>query len=132
MPRSLQEILDHAEELADHFEENPPDPADMVDATTLRVLRDAVVDRAKAEEAVATAVESARAAGHTWPRIGAILGTSGEAARQRYGQARATRSSSSSARSQKQSGKNTGRFVKQAKTRGFTTKSETSKRARRS
>lgn len=30
MPRSLQEILDHAEQLADHFEENPPDPADMV------------------------------------------------------------------------------------------------------
>lgn len=131
MPRSLQEILDHAEELADHFEENPPDPADMVDATTLRVLRDAVVDRAKAEEAVATAVESARAAGHTWPRIGAILGTSGEAARQRYGQRRATRSSSSSARSQKQSGKNTGRVVKPAKTGRFTTKNETSKRARR-
>lgn len=85
MPRTLQEILDHAEELADHFEENPPDPADMVDAAALRVVRDAVVDRANAEEAIATAVEAARAAGHTWPRIGAILGTSGEAARQRYG-----------------------------------------------
>jgi len=85
MPRTLQEILDHAEELADHFEENPPDPADMVDAAALRVVRDAVVDRANAEEAIAIAVEAARAAGHTWPRIGAILGTSGEAARQRYG-----------------------------------------------
>lgn len=101
MPRSLQEILDHAEQLADHFEENPPDPADMVDATTLHALRDAVVDRAKAEEAVATAVEFARAAGHAWRRIGAILGTSGEAARQRYDQRRVTRPSSSSARSQK-------------------------------
>ena len=85
MPRSLQEILDHAEELAGHFEENPPDPAHMVDATTIHALRDAVVDRAKAEEALAAAVQSARAEGHTWSRIGAILGTSGEAARQRYG-----------------------------------------------
>jgi hypothetical protein len=132
MPRSLQEVLDHAEELADHFEDNPPDPADMVDATTLHELRDAVIDRAKAEEVIVAAVDAARAAGHTWPRIGAILGTSGEAARQRYGQARATRSSSSSAGSQKQSGKSTGRFVKQAKTGRVTTKSETSKRARRS
>jgi len=84
MPRSLQEILDHAEELAVHFEEDPPHWADMVDATTLHALRDAVVDRAQAEEALAAAVQSARAEGHTWSRIGAILGTSGEAARQRY------------------------------------------------
>ena len=132
MPRSLQEILDHAEQLADHFEDNPPDPADMADTTTLHALRDAVVDRAKAEEAVATAVESARAAGHTWPRIGAILGTSGEAARQRYGQARATKSSSPDSRSQKKSGKNTGRFVKQAKSGRFESKGGSSKPAQRS
>jgi len=122
MPRSLQEILDHADELADHFEENPPDPADMVDAKTLHALRDAVVDRAKAEEAVATAVESARAAGHTWPRIGAILGTSGEAARQRYGQARSTKSSGTRSRSKTQSSKKAGRYVKQSKGGRFTKK----------
>ena len=132
MPRSLQEILDHADELADHFEENPPDPADMVDATTLHALRDAVVDRAKAEEAVATAVESARAAGHTWPRIGTILGTSGEAARQRYGQARATRSSGGRVRSKTQSGKKSGRYGKQSKSGRITTKGQTSKQAQRS
>jgi hypothetical protein len=91
MPRTLQEILDHAEELADHFEDNPPDPADMVDADAIHAVRDAVIGRANAEEAVATAVETARAAGHTWPRIGAILGTSGEAARQRYGKAQKAR-----------------------------------------
>lgn len=89
MPRSLQEILDHAEEFAGHFEENPPDSADMVDAVTLHALRDVVVDRGKAEEAVAPELESARAARHTWPRIGAIPGTSGEAARPRYGNAKA-------------------------------------------
>jgi len=86
MPRTLQEILDHAEALADRFEHDPPDAADMVDAATLHAVRDAALDRAKAEEGVATAVEAARAAGHTWPTIGAILGTSGEAARQRYRQ----------------------------------------------
>jgi hypothetical protein len=42
--------------------------------------------RADAERRLAEAVEVARDDGHSWSSIGAMVGTSGEAARQRYGQ----------------------------------------------
>ena len=132
MPRTIQEILDHAEELADHFEHNPPDPADMVDATALHAVRDAVVNRAKAEEAIVTAVEAARAAGHTWPRIGAILGTSGEAARQRYGQSKRAKSGSGGAVAKKGSGKTANRGEVRAKGGRIRKKNVISKQAQRS
>ena len=41
--------------------------------------------RAQAERDVSEAVAVARAERHSWAAIGAMLGTSGEAARQRYG-----------------------------------------------
>lgn len=85
MPRTTADILAHADELADRFEAHVPDPARIRDATTLRLLADAVVTAAHAAEAVETAVAAARADGHTWSSIGDMLGTSGEAARQRYG-----------------------------------------------
>lgn len=92
MPRSMQEILDHAEELATKFEEYEPAEGDRKDATALRSLRAAVLTQADAERAVAAAVAAARNAGHSWSSIGAMVGTSGEAARQRYasGERRAT------------------------------------------
>jgi hypothetical protein len=40
---------------------------------------------AQAERDISEAVAVARAEGHSWAAIGAMLGTSGEAARQRYG-----------------------------------------------
>lgn len=39
----------------------------------------------KAERSIAAAVTDARAHGFSWATIGTMLGTSGEAARQRYG-----------------------------------------------
>lgn len=85
MPRSVQEILDQADELARRFEDYDPDPRDGRDAAPLANVREAVLARAGAEQRLADAVVAARAAGHSWASIAAMLGTSGEAARQRYG-----------------------------------------------
>lgn len=85
MPRSAQEILDHADELAARFEHAEPD--DVRDAGALRAVREAVLARAESERALRDAVVQARHDGHSWAAIGAMVGTSGEAARQRYGRA---------------------------------------------
>ncbi len=87
MPRSLEQILTQADELADYFERHEPHRGEFRDAAALRAVRIAALRRARAEADVAEAVEHARADGHSWQSIGALLGTSGEAARQRYGQA---------------------------------------------
>jgi hypothetical protein len=86
MPRTIDEITNQAEELAARFEDHDPDTDEVRDATALRELRQAFLARAEAEHRVTTAVEKARAEGHSWASIGAMIGTSGEAARQRYGQ----------------------------------------------
>lgn len=82
MPRSLQEILEHADELERRFADHQP--ADVRDAAPLRALRDAVTERAATERRIAQAVTAARQAGVSWSAIGGMLGTSGEAARKRY------------------------------------------------
>ncbi|HET6560355.1 MAG TPA: hypothetical protein VFG72_00625 [Marmoricola sp.] len=82
MPRSLQEILAHADELERRFADH--EPADVRDAAPLRALRDAVTERAATERRIADAVTAARQAGVSWSAIGGMLGTSGEAARKRY------------------------------------------------
>jgi hypothetical protein len=51
-------------------------------------LRRAALARADAERSVQQAVTQARASGYSWRSIGAVIGTSGEAARQRYGATR--------------------------------------------
>lgn len=83
MPRSLQEILDHADELERRFDEH--EPTDVRDAAPLHAIRDAVTERAATERRVAETVAAAREAGVSWSAIGGMLGTSGEAARKRYG-----------------------------------------------
>ena len=85
MPRTAQEILDSADELAARFEQH--EPGDNVrDADALGAVRDAFLARADAERGLLDAVAQARHEGHSWASIGAMVGTSGEAARQRYGQ----------------------------------------------
>ncbi len=85
MPRTVQDILDHGDELAERFEEYDPTPDDERDPEILLALRRAVLGRSEAERSVQQAVNEARAHGHSWRSIGALVGTSGEAARQRYG-----------------------------------------------
>ncbi len=82
MPHTVQEIFDHAGELDERFE---PAPEDERDPQAFIALRDAAAARSDAERSVQAAVESARARGYSWGLIGSLLGTSGEAARQRYG-----------------------------------------------
>lgn len=87
MPRTAQEILEQADDLAARFEQHEPGDNAARDATALREVRVAFVNRAGAERRLAEAVRAARDAGHSWASIGARLGTSGEAARQRHGHA---------------------------------------------
>lgn len=49
MPRSVEEILQHAEELAARFEDYEPDPGDELDPKAVTALRTAVLERSDAE-----------------------------------------------------------------------------------
>ena len=84
MPRSMQEILDHADELAKRFEDYEPSPDDEV-AVAQYLLRRAALARAQSERQIREAVTAARQARMSWKRIGAELGISAQAAQQRYG-----------------------------------------------
>jgi hypothetical protein len=84
MPRTVQDILDHADELAARFEHDEPAPGDERDPAAFAALRQAVLARSDAERAVKDAVDQARQHGYSWAFIGTLIGTSGEAARQRY------------------------------------------------
>ncbi|WP_232549662.1 hypothetical protein [Propioniciclava soli] len=84
MPRTVEEILAHADELAARFEAYEPDPTDELDAGAVALLRAAVTERSEAERHLVDAVRAAREAGMPWSAIGSFVGTSGEAARQRY------------------------------------------------
>ena len=83
MPRSIRQILDHADELAKRFEEYEPDPADERPVAEY-VLQRAALARARSERQIVEAVTAARADGVSWQRIGELLGTSAQAAQQRY------------------------------------------------
>lgn len=85
MPKTIHEILDHADRLAQRFEDWDPGPGTTVTVTPLGRLYDAVRQRAASEREVAEAVAAARADGTSWRVVGLALGTSGQAARQRYG-----------------------------------------------
>ncbi len=85
MPRTVDEILQHADQLAARFEDYEPDPADELDPGAVALLRAAIQERSDAERHVLDAVKAAREAGLSWASIGLFVGTSGEAARQRYG-----------------------------------------------
>lgn len=86
MPRSLQEILDHADELAKRFEEYEPGEGDERPVEEY-LLERAALARARSERQILEAVAAARSRGLSWQRIGKILGTSAQAAQQRYGAA---------------------------------------------
>ena len=84
MPRTVEEILAHADELAEKFENYEPREGDELDPHAVALLRAAVAERSEAERHVLEAIRTARAAGLSWSAIGTFVGTSGEAARQRY------------------------------------------------
>ena len=83
MPRSIQNILDHADKLAKRFEDFDPNQARDIPVEEY-LLQRAVVARARSEQQLLDTVVAARAAGLSWQKIGALLGTSAQAAQQRY------------------------------------------------
>jgi len=83
MPRSIQEILDHGDELAKRFEDYEPNSGDERDVEEY-LLERATLARAQSERHLVEAVTAARSKGMSWQRIGTILGTSAQAAQQRY------------------------------------------------
>lgn len=86
MPRSLDDILARSEQLADQFEAYQPRPEDRETISPVTAVRLAALRRDAAERDLADAVAAARRDGGTsWRLIGELVGTSGEAARQRYG-----------------------------------------------
>jgi hypothetical protein len=91
MPRSVYEIIEQAEGLAERFESFEPGTKDRARARSLAALHRAALARAQAEARLVEVVAGARDDGHSWATIGTMLGTSGEAARQRYGGNRTAR-----------------------------------------
>jgi hypothetical protein len=85
MTRTVQEIIDHADELAARFEGDEFEQYEPVDATPLREVYKAFRAKAEAEQNLHDAVTVAKGYGFSWADIGMMLGTSGEAVRQRYG-----------------------------------------------
>jgi hypothetical protein len=80
----MQEVLDHADELARRFEEYEPSPDDQIDVAAY-LLRRAALAQAQTARQTTEAVTRARQAGMTWKRIGSELGISAQAAQQRFG-----------------------------------------------
>lgn len=84
MPRPIQDILDHADELTRRFEDYEPEAGDERPVEDY-LLQRAALERARSERQIIEAVTAARSAGISWARIGELLGTSAQAAQQRYG-----------------------------------------------
>lgn len=86
MPRSLDDILASGDDLADRFEAYEPEPGDRGTVSPVTAVRLAALRRSQAERELADAIAAARREeGTPWKVIGTLVGTSGEAARQRYG-----------------------------------------------
>ncbi|BDA63982.1 hypothetical protein NSA19_07390 [Actinomyces bowdenii] len=84
--RSLADIEARAEELADAFEDYDPKPGDQdAPLPSTMAVRLAAWRRDVAEKELAEAVRAAREQSLSWREVGEAIGTSGEAARQRYG-----------------------------------------------
>lgn len=82
--RSTEQIIRHGDDLVARFENAEPNPLDDDQHQAVIALRTAVTTRSQAEAEVLAQVRRARSAGVTWSVLGIVLGTSGEAARQRY------------------------------------------------
>ena len=83
MPRSIQEILDQADDLARRFQESVPSEGDERPNPEYLLLRGALA-RERSERQIVDAVVAARSAGISWARIGELVGTSAQAAQRRY------------------------------------------------
>ncbi|MGQ0625552.1 MAG: hypothetical protein ACT4PP_13005 [Sporichthyaceae bacterium] len=88
-PRSLEQVLADEDdwELSRRFEQWEPEPGSWRDARPLARIYAARTKRREADDELTQAVIDARAAESSWWLIGSYLGTTAEAARQRFGAA---------------------------------------------
>ena len=88
MPRTREQLEQAAREAERWLDEM--DPAEIAkpesDATDLRRIGQAVIERDRADKEVDDAVAAARDNGRDWGTIGSILGVTKQTARERYGQ----------------------------------------------
>ena len=83
--RSLDDLAARAEQLADAFEDNTPAPGDRgAPLPPVMAVKLAAYRRDAAERELRDAVARARENAVPWRQLGEAIGTSGEAARQRY------------------------------------------------
>jgi len=82
MPRSYDEIVRLSESMSESLENDDSTPETSPEEAAVRA---AALRRALAESELGEAIAAARTAGVPWQRVGQAVGTSGEAARQKYG-----------------------------------------------
>ncbi|MFT4217098.1 MAG: hypothetical protein QM619_07930 [Micropruina sp.] len=83
--RSIDDIKARADEFADAFENYDPKPGDQnAPLPPAMAVELAAWRRDAAEKELAEAVRAAREQRMSWREVGEAIGTSGEAARQRY------------------------------------------------
>lgn len=84
-PRSIEDIKARADQFADAFENYNPKPGDQdAPIPPVMAVKLAAWRRDTAERELADAVRAAREKRLSWRAVGEAIGTSGEAARQRY------------------------------------------------
>ena len=85
MPKSVEDILANAENLSKRIRDFEPSKKDEKDVKVFKALQDAAMQRSLVEKNLVKQIKQARVNGYSWSLIGSFLGTTGEAARQRYG-----------------------------------------------
>lgn len=84
--RTIAEIKARADKFADAFEDYDPNTTDQnAPLPPVMAVKLAAWRRDVAERELADAVQAARKQQLSWREVGEAIGTSGEAARQRYG-----------------------------------------------
>ena len=83
--RSIDDIKARADKFADTFENYEPQPGDQgAPVPPAMAVKLAAWRRDAAERELADAIQAARELRMSWREVGEAIGTSGEAARQRY------------------------------------------------
>ncbi len=85
MARTITEKEQAASQIADRLARRDPAETEWRDAAPLRRVAEAFGATVTAEAELAKAVANARAAGHSWAAIAAMIGVSKQTAQQRFG-----------------------------------------------
>lgn len=84
MPRTREQLEQAAAEAEAWLDQLDPDTTPAEDISDLRAVAEAVISVGAAQAHLEATVRAARERGRSWGRIGMALGTSRQAARERY------------------------------------------------